>query len=113
MFISPIDLVIVLVAVGFSGFYCWAQQRGLLTADPAAEGEAGTRRITLLAEAAAYAGVILLLVGGVYRDQPAMERHRPRGAGGRPRGRRRVLFPGRHHRAPGAGDDACTSGHDD
>ena len=65
MFISPIDLVIVLVAVGFSGFYCWAQQRGLLTADPAAEGEAGTRRITLLAEAAAYAGVILLLVGGV------------------------------------------------
>jgi hypothetical protein len=65
MFISPIDLVIVLVAVGFGGFYCWAQQRGLLTASPAAEGEAGTRRITLLVEAAAYAGVILLLVGGV------------------------------------------------
>ena len=65
MFISPIDLVIVLAAVGFGGFYCWAQQRGLLTAGPAAEGEAGTPRITLLAEAAAYAGVILLLVGGV------------------------------------------------
>ena len=65
MFISPIDLVIVLAAVGFGGFYCWAQQRGLLTAGPAAEGEPGTRRITLLAEAAAYAGVILLLVGGV------------------------------------------------
>ena len=32
MFISPIDLVIVLAAVGFGGFYCWAQQRGLLTA---------------------------------------------------------------------------------
>ena len=64
MFISPIDLVIVLAAVGFGGFYCWAQQRGLLTTGQAAEGEAGTRRITL-AEAAAYAGVILLLVGGV------------------------------------------------
>jgi hypothetical protein len=65
MFISPIDLVIVLAAVGFGGFYCWAQQRGLLTTGPAAEGEPGTRRISLLTEAAAYAGVILLLVGGV------------------------------------------------
>ena len=65
MFIFPIDLVIVLAAVGFGGFYCWAQQRRLLTAGPAAEGEAGTRRISLLAEAGAYAGVILLLVGGV------------------------------------------------
>jgi hypothetical protein len=53
MFISPIDLVIVLAAVGFGGFYCWAQQRGLLTAGQAAEGEPGTRRISLLAEAAA------------------------------------------------------------
>ena len=65
MFISPIDLVIVLAAVGFGGFYCWAQQRGLLTTGQAAEGEQGTRRISLLTEAGAYAGVILLLVGGV------------------------------------------------
>jgi len=65
MFISPIDLVIVLAAVGFGGFYCWAQQRGLLTTGQAAEGQPGTRRISLLTEAAAYAGVILLLVGGV------------------------------------------------
>ena len=65
MFISPIDLVIVLAAVGFCGFYCWAQQRGLLTTGQAAEGQQGTRRISLLTEAAAYAGVILLLVGGV------------------------------------------------
>ena len=57
--------MIVLAAVGFGGFYCWAQQRGLLTADQAAEGRQGTRRISLLTEAAAYAGVILLLVGGV------------------------------------------------
>ena len=54
MFISPIDLVIVLAAMGFGGFYCWAQQRGLLTSGQAAEGEAGTRRISLLTEAAAY-----------------------------------------------------------
>ena len=52
MFISPIDLVIVLAAVGFGGFYCWAQQRGLLTTGQAAEGEPGTRRISLLTEAA-------------------------------------------------------------
>jgi hypothetical protein len=57
--------LVVLVAVGFGGFYCWAQQRGLLTTGPAAEGEPGTRRISLVTEAAAYAGVILLLVGGV------------------------------------------------
>jgi hypothetical protein len=64
MFMSLIELV-VLAAVGFGGFYCRAQQRGLLTAGQAAEGEPGTRRISLLTEAAAYAGVILLLVGGV------------------------------------------------
>src|ERR1700749_764549 len=64
MFMSLIELV-VLAAVGFGGFYCWAQQRGLLTTGEAAEGQQGTRRISLLTEAAAYAGVILLLVGGV------------------------------------------------
>jgi hypothetical protein len=65
MFISPIDLIIVLAAVGFGGFYRWAQQQGLLTAGQGAEGEPGTRRISLLTEAGAYAGVILVLVGGV------------------------------------------------
>jgi len=64
MFMSLIELV-VLAAVGFGGFYYRAQQRGLLTTGQAAEGEPGTRRISLLTEAAAYAGVILLLVGGV------------------------------------------------
>ena len=57
--------LVVLAAVGFGGFYYWAQQRGLLTTGQAAEGEPGTQRISLLTEAAAYAGVILLLVGGV------------------------------------------------
>jgi hypothetical protein len=63
--ISSVDLVIVLAAVGFGGFHCWAQQQGLLTAGQGAEGEPGTRRISLVTEAGAYAGVILVLVGGV------------------------------------------------
>jgi hypothetical protein len=65
MFISSVDLVIVLAAVGFGGFYCWAQQQGLLAAGQGAAGEPGTRRISLLTEAGAYAGAILVLVGGV------------------------------------------------
>jgi hypothetical protein len=64
MFMFVFELV-VLVAVGFGGFYFWAQQRGLPTAGQAAEGEPGPRRVSLVTEAAAYAGVILLLVGGV------------------------------------------------
>lgn len=65
MFIPSVDLVIILAAVGFGGFYCLAQQQRLLTAGQSAEGEPGTRRISLLTEAGAYAGVILVLVGGV------------------------------------------------
>ena len=64
VFMFP-DLFGVLAAVGFGGFYCWAQQQGLLTTGQAAEGEQGTRRISLLTEAVAYVGVILLLAGGV------------------------------------------------
>ena len=41
-----------------------ARQQGCPTG-PGAEGEPGTRRITLLTEVAVYAGVILVLVGGV------------------------------------------------
>ena len=65
MFMSPDVFVVVLAAVGFGGFYCWAQQQGLLTTGQAAAGEQGTRRISQLTEAVAYVGVILLLVGGV------------------------------------------------
>jgi hypothetical protein len=36
-----------------------------------AEGEPGTRRISLLTEAGAYAGAILVLAGGVTAGQPA------------------------------------------
>jgi hypothetical protein len=54
----------VIVALIFGGSYYWARRQGLLTAGQAAEGEQGTRRISLLTEAVAYVGVILLLAGG-------------------------------------------------
>ena len=54
---------VVIVALIVGGFYYWARRQGLHTTGQAAEGE-GTRRISLLTEAVAYIGVILLLVGG-------------------------------------------------
>jgi hypothetical protein len=55
MFMSVIELV-VLVAVGFGGFYYWAQQRGTARRRPARGGRTGQLRISLVTEAAAYAG---------------------------------------------------------
>ena len=55
---------VVIVALIIGGFYYWARRQGLLTTGQAAEGEQGTRRISLLTEAVAYVGVILLLAGG-------------------------------------------------
>ena len=55
---------VVIVALIFGGFYYSARRQGLLTTGQAAEGEQGTRRISLLTEAVAYVGVILLLAGG-------------------------------------------------
>jgi hypothetical protein len=55
---------VVIVALIFGGFYYWARRQGLLTTGQAAEGEQGTRRISVLTEAVAYVGVILLLAGG-------------------------------------------------
>ena len=54
---------VIIVALIVGGFYYWARRQGLLTTGQAAEGE-GTRRISLLTEAVAYVGVILLLAGG-------------------------------------------------
>lgn len=59
-----LGLIIVLVALIFSGFYYWARRQGLLTTERAAEPEQSTRRISLLTEAVAYVGAILLLAGG-------------------------------------------------
>ena len=92
---------VVVVALIFGGFYYWARRQGLLTTGQAAESEPGTQRISLVTEAIAYVGVILLLAGGAVGDRPALERHPQLGACGRLRWRRRVLPPGRHHRAPG------------
>jgi hypothetical protein len=57
-------LTIVILALIFGGFYYWARRQGLLAARPAAE-EQGSRRISLLTEAVAYVGAILLLAGGI------------------------------------------------
>jgi hypothetical protein len=57
-------LLVVVVAVIFSSFYYWARRHGLVAAQPAAEGQRDTRRVSLLTEAVAYVGAILLLAGG-------------------------------------------------
>jgi hypothetical protein len=56
---------IVGVALIFGGFYYWARRQGLLTTEKAAEGQQATRRISLLTEAVAYIGAILILAGGI------------------------------------------------
>jgi hypothetical protein len=58
-------LVIVAVVLIFGGFYYWARRQGLLITEQAAEGKQGTRRISLLTEAVAYIGAILILAGGI------------------------------------------------
>lgn len=58
-------VVIVAVVLIFGGFYYWARRQGLLTTEQAAEGKQGTRRISLLTEAVAYIGAILILAGGI------------------------------------------------
>jgi hypothetical protein len=58
-------LLIVAVALIFGGFYFWARRQGLLTTKQPAEGTEGTRRISLLTEAVAYIGAILILAGGI------------------------------------------------
>ena len=63
------DVVLIgAVVLIFGGFYYWARRRGLVAAEPAAgpqaEGSPATRHVSLLTEAVAYAGTILLLAGG-------------------------------------------------
>ena len=65
MFISLFLIGFLILAATAGGFHSWAQRQGLLTTGQAAEGEQGARRISLLTEAAAYLGVILLLAGGI------------------------------------------------
>ena len=55
---------IVAVALIFGGFYFWARRQGLL-AGQATEKKPSPRRISLLTEAVAYIGAILILTGGI------------------------------------------------
>lgn len=59
-------LIVIMLAVALvlGGFYSWARRRGLLGA-ASREGEKRTeRRISLLTEAGAYLGAVLLMAGG-------------------------------------------------
>ena len=54
-----------IAALIFGGFCFWATRQGVLAARQAVEKEQGTRRISLLTEAVAYLGAILILAGGI------------------------------------------------
>jgi hypothetical protein len=55
---------IVAVALIFGGFYFWARRQGVLTGQ-GTEDEPAPRRTSLLTEAVAYIGAILVLTGGI------------------------------------------------
>ncbi len=57
-------LLVALVALVFGAFYAWARRQGMVSAGPAGEEVAGQRRISLVTEALAYVGAILVLAGG-------------------------------------------------
>lgn len=59
------SLILIIAIFIFAAFYGWARRQGLLAAEPAAESKPGKWRISLLTEAVAYVGAILLLAGGI------------------------------------------------
>jgi uncharacterized membrane protein len=61
--ISDVVLIGAVVLI-FGGFYYWARRRGLVAAEPQAERSPTGRHVSLLTEAVAYVGAILLLAGG-------------------------------------------------
>jgi hypothetical protein len=64
--LTPVPFVIVVAAGLIVGsFYYWARRQGLLAAGPAAQGEQRRQRVSLLTEAVAYVGAVLLLAGGI------------------------------------------------
>ena len=64
MFMTSLVLLVA-AALVFGGFYYWTRRRGLLTTEQAAEGKQDTRRISLLTEAVAYIGAVLILAGSI------------------------------------------------
>ena len=57
-------LLLALVALVFGAFYAWARRQGMVSPGPAGEEVAGQRRFSLVTEALAYVGAILVLAGG-------------------------------------------------
>jgi hypothetical protein len=78
MFMSLLVLIVA-VALIFGGFYYWARRQGLLTTEQGAEGTQGTRRISLLTEAVAYIGAVLILAGGIAAVGPRLHSITPWG----------------------------------
>jgi lipid-A-disaccharide synthase-like uncharacterized protein len=70
MFISLFLIGFLILAATAGGFHSWAYRQGLLTTGQVAEGEQGVPRISLLTEAAAYLGIILLLAGAIIAISP-------------------------------------------
>ncbi len=60
-----LGLLLIVAVLIFAGFYGWARRRGLAASGPAAEGGHRKPRVSLLTEAVAYVGAILLLAGGI------------------------------------------------
>jgi hypothetical protein len=60
-------LIVIMLAVAlvFGGFYSWARRRGPLAVGQDTGEKRAERRVSLLTEAVAYLGAILLLAGGV------------------------------------------------
>lgn len=56
---------VIIVALIFGGFYVWAKRTGLVGTGQAAGREQRARRASLLTEAVAYIGAILILAGGI------------------------------------------------
>jgi hypothetical protein len=61
---AGLGLIAILLVLIVGGFYYWGRRHGLSTEDAAAAAP-GERRISLLTEAVAYVGAILLLAGGL------------------------------------------------
>ena len=64
--LTPLPLVLAaVIGLVIGSFYYWARRQGLLAAALAAEGEPVRPRVSLLTEAVAYVGAVLLLAGGI------------------------------------------------
>lgn len=63
MIVAP--LVLLVLAAVFVGFFLWSRRQGLVDSGSTSPGVPSRGRISLLTEAVAYVGAILILAGGV------------------------------------------------